>query len=149
MRTRLLAVLAGVVLVASACSPGGAESTTTTVSAVETTSTTTSTTTTLAPISTSLPAPTTTLPTPEPIEVFVEGGEVIGGAPTIVSELGGEVWMVVHSDTTDHVHVHGYDLFYEVTQDVPVDIMFIADIPGVFEIEMEGGHTLIAELEVS
>lgn len=149
MRTRLVAVLAGVVLVASACSPGDAESSNTTVFAVEPTSTTTPTTTASPPTPTSLPASTTTLATREPVEIFVEGGEVIGGAPIIVTELGGEVWMVVHSDTIDHVHVHGYDLFYDVTPDVPADIMFIADIPGVFETEMEGGHTLIAELEVS
>lgn len=81
--------------------------------------------------------------------MFVKNGEVVGGPQKIPAELGGEVWMVVHSDTTDHVHVHGYDLFYDVTPESPADIMFVADIPGIFEVEMEGGHTLVAELEVS
>ena len=150
MRTWALIVLTGLAMIAAACSLGNSVATTTTSQSVGSTTTTLrSTTTPPPPTTTSILASTTTPAGQEPIEVSVENGEVVGGLETIVFELGAEVWIVVYSDSADHVHVHGYDLFYDVTPELPADIMFVADIPGVFEIELEGAHLLIAELEVS
>jgi hypothetical protein len=61
---------------------------------------------------------------------------------------GDNVLLVVTGDTTDEVHVHGYDLLAELRPGQPATITFVADIPGVFDIELEGAHQLLAELEV-
>lgn len=82
------------------------------------------------------------------LEIVVEGGEVVGGVETIDVDLGSTVHMIVVSDAAEHVHVHGYDLFFDVAPETPAQIVFTADVPGVFEVELEGSHTLIAELEV-
>lgn len=64
-------------------------------------------------------------------------------------ELGSEVRLLVRSDTADHVHVHGYDLFFDVSPAQDVGIEFIADVPGVFEVEFEDTGLLLLEIEVS
>ena len=112
----------------------------TTSSTAQTSSTTTSTTTT-----------TTTVPADpvQQIEVTVSNGDVLGGVNRAEVELGSEVRLVVFADVADEVHVHGYDLFAEVDPDYAAELEFTADIPGIFEVELESAHTLIVELEVS
>ena len=63
--------------------------------------------------------------------------------------MGESVTLKVTSDVADHVHVHGYDLFTDVAAGDPVTIEFSADIPGVFEVELEDSGLLLLELEVS
>jgi hypothetical protein len=114
---------------------GDTTQTTTTVPATETTTTTT------AP-----PPP----PPPKPTEVRVR---VVGGAPQggIVRksvDQGDRVVVIVTSDVSDHVHVHGYDLFGDVAPGIRVRIAFRARIPGRFTIELEDRHAPIAELTV-
>lgn len=91
---------------------------------------------------------TTTLPDPDIVEVSVEGGEVVGGSVSVQRDLGSTV-RIVTTDAADHVHIHGYDLFFDVEPDSPAEIEFIADVPGVFEVELEDSHLLLIELEVS
>jgi len=55
----------------------------------------------------------------------------------------------VTADVVDEVHVHGYDLFADVAPGAPATINFVADIPGVWEVELEGAGALLVELEVS
>ena len=83
------------------------------------------------------------------IEVTVSGGEVVGGVDREQVDTGSEVVIVVTADVTDEVHVHGYDHFADVTPDRPARVQFTADIPGIFEVELEGSKTLVLELEVS
>ncbi|MGI9623886.1 MAG: hypothetical protein ACR2PK_13695 [Acidimicrobiales bacterium] len=59
------------------------------------------------------------------------------------------VALVVSSDVDEHVHVHGYDIFVDVSAGEEEMIMFDADVPGVFEVEFEDSLTFITELEVS
>jgi hypothetical protein len=54
----------------------------------------------------------------------------------------------VRSDVADHVHLHGYDLMRDVAPGAPAQLVFTADIPGRFEIELEDRHLQLAELEV-
>lgn len=131
------------------------QETTTTVSVASTTTLGRSTTSLAATVPTSsIPGTTTTLAEEEPevgdsLVLEIQGGEVVGGTTTISVELGSTVEIVVNSDAAVVVHVHGYDLFYDVVPGSAMEIMFTADVPGVFEIELERSHTLIAELEVS
>jgi hypothetical protein len=57
--------------------------------------------------------------------------------------------IVVDSDVSDEVHVHGYDVKKDVTAGGSVRIPLDATIPGRFEIELENRGTEIAELTVN
>ena len=92
----------------------------------------------------------TSTPTPDAveIEVEVEDGEVQGPGDVEVSQ-GERVRLVVEADVSDEVHVHGYDLLADVTPDEPAVIVFRANAPGVFEVELEGARLLLLELTVT
>ena len=64
-------------------------------------------------------------------------GVPAGGVVRESTDKGDRVVVVVTSDVTDHVHVHGYDLLRDVAPGAPARIAFRATIPGRFEIELE------------
>jgi len=91
-------------------------------------------------------------PSPEPertaIEVTFRDGAVQG--PTSFSATQGDrVRIIVHADVSDEVHLHGYNLMSDVTPEHPARIDFVADVPGVFECELEDAGIPLFELEVS
>ena len=109
-----------------------------------------STTTTTAPPTTTTSSATTTSTVDEPrVEIRVESGAVVEGPSELEVDLGSEVRLVVVTDTADHIHVHGYDLFFDSNPGEVVEIEFVADVPGVFEVELEESGLLLLELEVS
>ncbi len=90
------------------------------------------------------PRTTTTTPsetattTPE-IDVEFVDGEVIG--PDVFEVGLGErfdIW--IRSDVDDEMHVHGYDLVYDLGAGEPFHLSFVADVPGIFEVEVHTGH---------
>jgi len=92
---------------------------------------------------------TTTAPPPVAIlRVTVRGGSPAGGIQRLTVRQGERVRVRVTSDVSDHVHVHGYDLFGDVAPGSPATIQFRATLTGRFEIELEDRGTPIAELEV-
>lgn len=154
MRSILAASLTTAMLVAAACGDDGTGSTsvpTTTVAA------------TTVPQSTTVPADTTTTvaaTTTTADSVVDIGIEVIGssvevrveGVPTtgrIPLDLDTEVRLTVGGDVTDEVHLHGYDLTADIAPGEPGVIEFTADIPGIFEVELEGSHRPLVEIQVS
>ena len=52
-------------------------------------------------------------------------------------------------DTADEVHLHGYDRSAFVTAGATATLRFDADVPGVFELELEQSGTPLARLEIS
>lgn len=92
--------------------------------------------------------PTTGAESAHQIDIVVSGGSVTGGGRRGVA-LGAEVTVRVTSDVADHVHVHGYDLFGDVAAGETVEVVFVADLPGVWEVELEDRGVLLVELEVS
>jgi hypothetical protein len=61
---------------------------------------------------------------------------------------GRKVVIVVRTELSDHVHLHGYDLMADVGPGKPATIRFTATAPGRFEIELEDRGLEFAELEV-
>jgi hypothetical protein len=61
---------------------------------------------------------------------------------------GAEVVFLVLSDQPGQVHVHGYDLFFDLSPGATVEVRFLADVPGIFEIELEGSQTPLVQLTV-
>jgi heme/copper-type cytochrome/quinol oxidase subunit 2 len=83
-----------------------------------------------------------------PVEVTVAGGKVDGPGELDVKK-GDQVSITVNSDVADEVHVHGYDLQFEVAPGQPAKVEFTADAEGVFEIELENAGLLLLELKVT
>ena len=54
----------------------------------------------------------------------------------------------VTSDVADEVHVHGYDKTFPVAANSRGETTFVANIPGVFEVEFEKSHKVLFTLEV-
>ena len=112
------------------------------------------TTTTLDDTTTTNPsAPTTTSPettntTRSEIDVKITGGEV-EGPETFEVTLGETVDIWILSDIDDEVHVHGYDLRFDLAAGGPFQLSFEADVPGVFEVETHGLQEPLFEIEVT
>jgi hypothetical protein len=142
-RRATAAVLAAVAaLTLAACGDDGSPQATGT-----TTTTPATTATTVAATSTSGRPTTTADPTPV-IEVRVAGGKVQGGVRRERVDSGDTVVLRVTADVADHVHLHGYDLMADVAPGKPGQIRFTADIPGVFEVELEDRRQKLLDLEV-
>jgi hypothetical protein len=82
------------------------------------------------------------------VRVVVRDGVPVGGVARETADRGDRVVVLVTSDVSDHVHVHGYDLMRDVGPGSPARIAFRATIPGRFEIELEDRGVPIAELTV-
>jgi hypothetical protein len=96
------------------------------------------------------PPPTTTAPPPD-ATVTIRIAVPSDTAPTVRKfsiRRGRDVVIVVRTELTDHVHLHGYDLMADVAPGQPGRIEFTADAAGIFEIELEDRGLPIAELEV-
>jgi ABC-type Fe3+-hydroxamate transport system substrate-binding protein len=147
--------LLGLALAIAACGEASDRSTTTTGN---TTTTEAAPITTLAEMTgtTQTPATTTTTATATttagPVVAVVDI-RVIGGTVERVERfdvpLDGVVRVSVTADTSDEIHLHGYDLHADVTPVSAAILEFDATIPGVFEIELEGSGVLIGELQVA
>jgi hypothetical protein len=78
----------------------------------------------------------------------VAGGKVEGGVRRERVDSGETVVLRVIADVADHVHLHGYDRMVDVGPGKPGQIRFTADIPGVFEVELEDRRQKLLDLEV-
>ena len=116
--------------------------------------TTTETTTTQTTQTTNETQPTTvTDSTPEEgtavVTVIVENGAPRGGIVRETVDKGDRVLLVVRSDVSDHVHLHGYDIMRDVSPGQPARLRFKATIPGRFEVELEDQGFQIADITVN
>ncbi|HET9675389.1 MAG TPA: hypothetical protein VFP31_11325 [Gaiellaceae bacterium] len=114
---------------------GQAAPTTTATTATETAGTTTE-------------AATTAAPKAVQVVVRVRGGKPVDGIVRAQAKKGDPVVVIVGSDVSDEVHVHGYDLMADVAPGKPVRIRFDATLTGRFEIELENRGEQIAQLTV-
>ena len=53
------------------------------------------------------------------------------------------------ADRADEVHLHGYDRKVDIEPGKPAELEFTADVPGVFEVELEEAGLKLVELQVS
>lgn len=148
-----LAVGTGVIVLAIilfvALRPDDSEPAANTTSAPQTT--TVQTTTEVTTDQTTTVQTTTTTPADQPVRVDVEfrNGEVVGGVVRADIDEGDQVVLTVRADVTDEVHLHGYDLFADVTPNQRARITFRADEVGEFEAELEDLGIPVAVLTVS
>jgi ABC-type glycerol-3-phosphate transport system substrate-binding protein len=140
-------IFIAVVMTVTACG-SDATSDTTSHPRDETTSTfrEASTTTAQSVTTTSSPAFTTT--TGLDIDVEIAGGEAQGPDSFEVT-LGETVDVWILSDVDDEIHVHGYDLRFDLAAGSPFNLRFEADVPGIFEVETHGLQAPLFEIEVT
>lgn len=83
------------------------------------------------------------------VTISYSDGQVTSSAGDRLQVAVGEtVRLEVASDTAEEVHVHGYDLSADVAPGQTASLAFTADIPGIFEVELEKSHTPLLSLEV-
>jgi hypothetical protein len=83
-------------------------------------------------------APTATAesaPTPPPDEIVLRGGKPVDGIQRIEAKKGDTVRIVVSSDESDELHLHGYDIERAAAPGKPARFRFKANAEGVFELE--------------
>ncbi len=86
------------------------------------------------------PTPT---PTPKPPPLLQAGS-----VKALTFKQGETVRFRVRNDTAEEVHIHGYDIKKELEPGKVETVSFKATITGIFEIELEGSGTLLAQLKV-
>lgn len=98
------------------------------------------------------PAPSSASPSPTQegtvVELTYAGGEVSGDTGRVEVPLGGTVVLRVTSDVAEQIHVHGVDEYVELPAGQSTEATFVADVAGVFEIELHGAGTLLTRLQV-
>ena len=99
------------------------------------------------------PQPEATEPAEEPpprVErIRVSRGNAAGGPVRISARKGEIVRIVVTStDTTDQVHLHGYDIVKDLAPGKPARLRVKADLEGIWDLELEGSHMQIGRLRV-
>lgn len=62
--------------------------------------------------------------------------------------LGNTIRLLVTADAPDQVHVHGYELTLDLAAGLPAELTFVADVPGIFQVELHEGGQLLCELRV-
>ena len=72
----------------------------------------------------------------------------VGGMAVLRAKKGDRIRFDVASDTADDVHVHGYDVSAAAAPGRRARIGFVADVEGVFEVELERAESPIARLVV-
>ena len=80
------------------------------------------------------------------VEAKVTGNQVETASRRVRIDLGQKVRVQVEADRAEEVHVHGYDLKGDVAPGKPAVIDFTANVPGVFEVELEGSGLKLFEL---
>lgn len=137
MRVSLVSI-ALAVAVAGCASDEASVGTTTAADTNQTSTSVVSSTSLPEPITTSPTASTTATTTPELDVEFVDG-EIVG-PDVFEAALGESVDIWIRSDVDDEMHVHGYDLIYDLEAGEPFHLSFVADVPGIFEVEVHSGH---------
>ena len=91
---------------------------------------------------------TTEATKPTVVSIVIVNGQPQGGIVRQTVSKGDRVVIVVKSDVTDEIHLHGYDKSTDVTAGGTARLPFTADLPGRFEVELESRGVQIADLTV-
>jgi hypothetical protein len=145
---RRLVILLVVVVIATACDSDLPLATTTDRPPEDTITTLRDVPPTTAPPATTTSNPGITTTIGREIDVQIAGGEVEG--PEVFEVTLGEIvdiWIL--SDVDDEIHVHGYDLRFDLDAAAPFHLTFEADVPGIFEVETHDLQQPLLEIEVT
>jgi heme/copper-type cytochrome/quinol oxidase subunit 2 len=83
------------------------------------------------------------------VQIAVTGTKVQTAERRVKVPLDAKVRLEVTADRADEVHLHGYDRKVDIEPGKPAVLEFTADVPGVFEVELEEAGLKLVELQVS
>ena len=83
------------------------------------------------------------------VQIAVTGTKVQTAERRVKVPLDAKVRLEVTADRADEVHLHGYDRKVDIEPGKPAVLEFTADVPGVFEVELEEASLKLVELQVS
>jgi hypothetical protein len=144
MHRPLVSLCAAVLLALTACASG------------DDTAGTAGTTSPSAATSTPTPSETSSSATPTPedteqaveIRVTVRDGKVRPQPRRVDVDQDSQVRLLVTSDVDDEVHVHGYEIEEPLEAGRTTTVEFVADQPGVFEVETHETELALLQLAV-
>jgi hypothetical protein len=87
-------------------------------------------------------------PAAKTITVTIAHGKASGDTGRIPVPTGTPVTLVVTDDAPDQVHLHGYDIEKDLVPGKPTTLNFVANLPGVFEVELHKANIVIVHLQV-
>lgn len=85
-------------------------------------------------------------PPPARVRITVRDGRPVGGIRRVTVGRGRRVILIVSSDASDHVHLHGYNVFRDVAPGRPARLAFRATIVGTVEVELEDRRVPLARI---
>lgn len=90
-----------------------------------------------------------TTTTVAPVPTITITNKTVSPAPSRLSVAKGATFTArITADVNDEIHVHGYDKSFPAVAGSPSVISFVADTPGVFEVELEKAGILLFNVEV-
>jgi plastocyanin len=81
-------------------------------------------------------------------ELTIRGGKLASGPALIKVYAGDRVTLNIKSDSSDELHLHGYDLHAQIRPGQTQSLQFTADRTGRFGMELHKAHTELGALEV-
>jgi hypothetical protein len=100
------------------------------------------------PSTATLPPDQSQLPAEQTISARISDGKVDGVPARVEANRGTRIRIEVTNDRSDELHVHGYDKTVPLTAGSPAAVAFVADLPGVFEVETHDSGLLLFQLVV-
>lgn len=80
-------------------------------------------------------------------QIHINNG-VITGPDVLMARQGYAVQITVVNDTDDDLHLHGYELWTQVTAHQPATLNFIAEHAGRYVLELHQAELPLASVEV-
>ena len=103
----------------------------------------------LAPSATAVASGVASDSAQQTLSLTVAHGKVTGDTGRVKVALGTRVRITVTSDVADEIHVHTYDLTQEISANQPGSVEFVADKPGIIEVELEHAKLPLTHLAIS
>jgi FtsP/CotA-like multicopper oxidase with cupredoxin domain len=101
-----------------------------------------------APAADTTTAPVASAPKPKPKPKPKPPLLTANSGKTVRVKKGETARFRVRAKSADEVHVHGYDVLRPLPANRTIAVRFPAKLEGIYEIELEGSHTPLGELEV-
>jgi hypothetical protein len=105
-----------------------------------------------AAVETAAPAEPEPVVTPDDaqiVSITVADGQASGDTGRVEVAQGTTVRLTITSDAADEVHVHGFDLTAAVSPGQSTQLEFVADRPGIFEVELHDTRQVLTRLQIA